>query len=46
MISIIEMSSGNYYPVYMEKGMGGGGSSSEVGTSAVSKTLFITFELK
>lgn len=46
-ISISENSSGSYFPVYMmDRGMGQGGSSAEVGTSSVSKSLFVTFELK
>ncbi|OGC46970.1 hypothetical protein A2713_00510 [candidate division WWE3 bacterium RIFCSPHIGHO2_01_FULL_35_17] len=45
-LSISESSTGYSYPMYEKSGMGGGGAPSEAGTSSVSKTLYVTFELK
>ncbi len=46
-LSIDETSSGSsYYPMYDRAQGGGGGAPSEAGTSQVSKTLFVVFELK
>ena len=47
-VGVSEGNSGNIYPIYKSVGLdlGGGGASAEPGTSTISKTLTVSFELK
>ncbi len=43
---ITEMGASNVYPIMYDRAMGGGGGPAEAGTSTLSKTVSVTFEIK
>jgi len=43
---ITEMGATNVYPIMYDRAMGGGGGPAEAGTSTLSKTVSVTFEIK